>query len=122
MPMLDYAASVAFYRALGFRLIVASPPHYARFECPDADGGEPATLSVEKVEAWSGGAWPEVFLEVEDLDATLVRLRAAGLTVGDPINQSWLWREAELCDPAGARLKLYTAGANRRFPPWRSPS
>ena len=75
MPMLDYAESVAFYTALGLRLIVASPPHYARFECPDADGGEPATLSVEKVEAWSGGAWPEVFLEVEDLDATLARLR-----------------------------------------------
>ena len=122
MPMLDYAASVAFYKALGLRLIVANPPRYARFECPDADGGEPATLSVEKVEGWSGGAWPEVFLEVDDLEATLVRLRAAGLAVGDPIDQTWLWREAEVRDPAGARIKLYVAGANRRFPPWRVQS
>ena len=115
MPMLDYAKSVAFYTTLGLKLIVASPPRYARFECRDADGGEPATLSVEKVEGWAGGPWPEVFLEVDDLDATLTRLRMAGLTVADPVDQSWLWREAELQDPAGARIKLYTAGANRRF-------
>lgn len=119
MPMLDYAASVAFYTTLGLKLIVASPPRYARFECPSADGSEPATLSVEKVEGWAGGAWPEVFLEVDDLDATLARLRASGLVVGDPVDQSWLWREAEVHDPAGVRIKLYTAGANRRFPPWR---
>src|SRR5579871_4676828 len=119
MPMLDYEASVAFYKLLGLKLIVASPPRYARFECPEGDGGEPATLSVEKVEGWAGGAWPEVFFEVSDLDLTVNRLKAAGLDVKGPIDQSWLWREAELCDPAGARIKLYVSGKNRRFPPWR---
>jgi hydroxymethylpyrimidine/phosphomethylpyrimidine kinase len=119
MPMLDYEASLAFYTVLGLKLIVASPPRYARFECPDADGGEPATLSIEKVDGYVGGAWPEVFLEVDDLAATVARLRASGIAVGDPVDQSWLWREAELLDPAGARIKLYTAGRNRRFPPWR---
>jgi hydroxymethylpyrimidine/phosphomethylpyrimidine kinase len=49
----------------------------------------------------------------------VARLRASGLTVGDPVDQSWLWREADLLDPAGTRIKLYQAGANRRFPPWR---
>src|ERR1700742_3293655 len=101
MPMLDYEASVAFYTALGLKLIGASAPRYARFECPDADGGEPATLSVEKVDGYAGGAWPEVFLEVDDLAATVARLRAAGITVSDPVDQSWLWSEAELRDPAG---------------------
>jgi catechol 2,3-dioxygenase-like lactoylglutathione lyase family enzyme len=119
MPMLDYAASVAFYTTLGLKLIVASPPRYARFERPSTDAGEPATLSVEMVEGWMGGAWPDVFFEVDDLDTTLARLRTAGLVVGAPVDQSWLWREAEVYDPAGSRIKLYTAGANRRFPPWR---
>ena len=43
VPAADIAASVAFYQALGLRLIVRAD-HYARFECPDADGGEPATF------------------------------------------------------------------------------
>jgi len=37
----------------------------------------------------------------------------------DPADQSWLWREAWLSDPAGVKLCLYYAGKNRRFPPWR---
>jgi hypothetical protein len=36
-----------------------------------------------------------------------------------PEDQSWLWREAWLRDPAGNRLYLFFAGENRRFPPWR---
>jgi hydroxymethylpyrimidine/phosphomethylpyrimidine kinase len=119
MPMVDYAASLTFYQALGLRLIVASPPSYARFECPAADGGEPATLSIEHAEGYGGGDWPEVFLEVDDLDAIVARLRALGLVVSDPVAQSWLWRECDLRDPAGTRVKLYQAGRNRRFPPWR---
>jgi len=119
VPLVDYEASLAFYRALGLKLIVASPPHYARFECPGSDGGEPATFSIEKVEGWSGGAWPEVFFEVEDIPAEVARLRSLGIPVGDIIDQDWLWREAELVDPAGTRIKLYHAGDNRRFPPWR---
>jgi catechol 2,3-dioxygenase-like lactoylglutathione lyase family enzyme len=119
VPLVDYDASVAFYRALGLKLIVASPPRYARFECPDGDGGEPATFSIEKVEGWSGGAWPEVFFEVDDIDAEVARLRSAGIAISDVIDQPWSWREAELRDPAGTRIKLYQAGANRRFPPWR---
>jgi hydroxymethylpyrimidine/phosphomethylpyrimidine kinase len=119
MPMRDYEASVAFYTALGLKLIVANPPRYARFECPEADGGEPATLSVEAVDGYAGGAGPEVFFEVDDLAATVSRLRAAGLAVSDPVDQNWLWREAEVRDPAGTRIRLYAAGRNRRFPPWR---
>jgi hydroxymethylpyrimidine/phosphomethylpyrimidine kinase len=119
VPLVDYEASVAFYRALGLQLIVASPPHYARFECPGSDGGEPATFSIEKVEGWTGGAWPEVFFEVDDIDAEVIRLRGLGILVGDIVDQDWLWREAELLDPAGTRIKLFHAGFNRRFPPWR---
>ncbi|WP_034161017.1 bifunctional hydroxymethylpyrimidine kinase/phosphomethylpyrimidine kinase [Sphingomonas sp. ERG5] len=109
--MTDYAASRDFYATLGLRQIVDSPDHYARFEAP---GG--ATLSIEQ------GAGSTMFLECDDLDATVARLQAAGLTFDHlPVEQEWLWREARLTDPAGNAICLYQAGENRRFPPWRIP-
>jgi catechol 2,3-dioxygenase-like lactoylglutathione lyase family enzyme len=119
VPLTDYDASLQFYLTLGLKLIVSSPPRYARFECPDQDGGEPATFSIEHVEGYAGGSWPEVFFEVRDIDAEVLRLREAGVAIGDVADQTWLWREAELVDPAGTRIKLYQADGNRRFPPWR---
>lgn len=120
VPLVDYAASVAFYQLLGLRLIVDAPPNYARFECPQADGGEPATFSIEHVEGYRGGDWPEVFFEVDDVDATVERLRALGVAIEmEPVTQTWLWREAVIRDPAGTRIKIYHAGETRRFPPWR---
>lgn len=119
LPMTDYAASVSFYRLLGLRLIVDAPPRYARFECPEADGGEPATLSLSRVEGWTGGDYPVAYFEVDDPEAVAQRLRAAGVDVSETRDESWLWREAVLRDPAGNRIKLYHAGGNRRFPPWR---
>ncbi|MEJ0043657.1 MAG: VOC family protein [Rhizomicrobium sp.] len=44
VPALDVAASIAFYKTLGLRLIVESP-HYARFELPDGE----ATFSIHLV-------------------------------------------------------------------------
>ena len=119
LPMTDYAASVAFYRLLGLKLIVDAPPRYARFECPAGDGGEPATLSLSLVEGWTGGDYPVAYFEVDDPEAVAARLRAAGVEASETRDEAWLWREAVLRDPAGNRLKLYHAGANRRFPPWR---
>lgn len=117
VPCLDLAVSVAFYRALGLRQIVSSPPDYARFECPV--GG--STFSVHR----ASGPVPEggavVYFEVEDLDATVKRLRSAGLEFDtEPRAQPWLWSEATLRDPAGNRICLFHAGRNRRYPPWRT--
>jgi hydroxymethylpyrimidine/phosphomethylpyrimidine kinase len=123
VPLVDYAASVAFYRALGLKLIVDEPPRYARFECPDADGGEPATFSIEQVEGWRGGDWPEIWFEVADVDAEAKRLVAAGIAIETPPEtMSYLWRVMTVRDPAGNRVTIYHAGENRRFPPWRVKS
>jgi len=114
LPSLDYGASVRFYRALGLRQIVDSPPRYARFETP---GG--ATLSIHAVDETvvSGVV---VYFEVDDVDATVSALLDAGIEFdSSPTDQSWLWREARLTDPAGNELCIYHAGENRRFPPWR---
>ncbi|WP_296611458.1 bifunctional hydroxymethylpyrimidine kinase/phosphomethylpyrimidine kinase [Sphingomonas sp.] len=110
IPTNDYAASCAFYTALGLKQIVETDDaHYGRFE---AAGG--ATLSVE------AGARPTIFFECENLDAEVDRLKNAGVTFDQlPTDQSWLWREARLTDPSGNPVCLYQAGENRRYPPWR---
>lgn len=116
VPLVDYGASKAFYLRLGLKLIVDSPPHYARFEMPE--GG--STLSIEKVEGWTGGDWPEVWFESGRLDALVVELKAKGVVFEtEPTTMSYLWRVAQLRDPAGTRIALYSAGENRLNPPWR---
>jgi catechol 2,3-dioxygenase-like lactoylglutathione lyase family enzyme len=115
----DLAASTAFYQALGLKLIVRSD-HYVRFECPDADGGEPATFSLHLDPRATGVSQTTVYFEDDDLDATVARLKAAGLAFdSDPVDQRWLWREAYLRDPTGNVICLYSAPKTRRFPPWR---
>lgn len=112
LPATDHAASFAFYRGLGLTPIVDSDARYARFE---SAGG--TTLSIEAAAEVGGRAI--VFIEVADLDAAVAVARAQGIEVADPVDQSWGWREARLADPAGNALCLYSAGENRRFPPWR---
>lgn len=120
VPLVDYEASVAFYQKLGLKLIVDAPPRYARFELPEADGGEPSTFSIEKVEGWVGGDWPEIWFESDRLDELVAELKAKGIAFeSEPETMSYLWRVAHLRDPAGNRITLYHAGANRRYPPWR---
>jgi catechol 2,3-dioxygenase-like lactoylglutathione lyase family enzyme len=116
LPARDVAAAAEFYRRLGLRLIVDALPRYVRFECPDGE----STMSLEQVAEVGAGPAPVVFFECDDLDATVERLVAAGIRFDQlPADQSWLWREARLRDPAGNALCLYRAGRNRREPPWR---
>ena len=118
VPCADLEASVAFYRRLGLRLIVSDPPDYARFECPVGN----ATFSLHR-RARLPDADPYgivIYFELEDLDARVEQLAAAGLAFETgPRDQPWLWREAYLRDPAGNRVCLFHAGENRRNPPWR---
>jgi len=86
----DMAASVLFYEKLGLKRIVDSAPRYVRFEFPDDGQGTQATLSLHTAQT----------------DFT-------------PTPDSYLWFEADIEDPSGNRIRLFTAGENRRFPPWR---
>ncbi|HEY7770647.1 VOC family protein [Longimicrobium sp.] len=115
LPAVDLAASVAFYRTLGFRLIVDTP-HYARFECPEAG----ATFSLHVVDTMPADSGILVYFEHEALDELVADLKGKGVVfTQEPTDQRWLWREARLRDPAGNALWLYWAGENRRNPPWR---
>ena len=113
------AASIAFYESLGLILIVDSAPRYARFEFPKNSGGEPATLSLHEVAAnWQAPTdWPLIYFEVDDLDAYLISTGIVPISPAD--TKPYLWREADILDPAGNKIRLYQAGKNRRGPPWR---
>ena len=113
---LDLEESVRFYRRLGLRQIVSSPPDYARFECP----GGGSTFSLHREPRVPADGTTVVYFEVADLDATVRALKEQGLDFElEPRDQPWLWREAYLRDPAGNRVCLFHAGSNRLFPPWR---
>lgn len=115
VPCVDYEASVQFYKKLGLRQIVDSPPRYARFET--AAG---STFSIHLVESVLSGSNIVVYFEVEDLVATVKSLIEQDVEFDTkPQEQDWLWKEVRLSDPAGNRLCIYHAGENRRFPPWR---
>ncbi len=115
-PAHDLGQSIAFYEALGLRLIVRSP-HYARFELPE--GGSTFSLHLANGPIPRENA-PQIYFECDDVVAEVRRLRAAGVVFErDITEQSWLWTEAWLRDPAGNSVCLYYAGENRRHPPWR---
>ena len=117
---IDMAASVLFYTRLGLTLIVDTAPRYVRFEFPAVPGaGEPATLSLHRVDAdWSAPAdWPLIYFEVDDLAAYLDATKL--IPPAAPEMKSYAWNEADILDPSGNRLRLYTAGKARRFPDWR---
>jgi catechol 2,3-dioxygenase-like lactoylglutathione lyase family enzyme len=114
LPVTDFDASVAFYRRMGFRLIVHSPPRYARFECPS--GG--STFSLHLAPRPAEGV--VVYFECDDLDDRVRQLFADGFRFTQlPKDETWLWREARLSDPSGNALCLFRAGHNRKHPPWR---
>lgn len=117
-PCDDYLQSVEFYKRLGLRQIVASPPRYARFETAS---GTP--LSIHRAVSSGSDSNIVIYFEVNDVDHAVATLRSNGLHFeSDPVDQHWLWREAYLYDPAGNKVCIYHAGEKRRYPPWRTDS
>ena len=115
LPAVDVAASVAFYRKMGFELIVDAP-HYARFKSISGD----ATFSVHAVDAMAEPSKTIIYFECSSVDEQVALLKSKGLRfTQEPRDERWLWREARLTDPAGNVICLYHAGENRLNPPWR---
>jgi len=112
----DLDASIAFYELLGLKLIVKST-HYARFELRRGE----ATFSLHPTDGEIPREnAPQLYFEVNDVAFEIRRLKHAGVAIEkDTKAQSWLWTEAWLRDPAGNAICIYSAGENRRYPPWR---
>lgn len=116
IPSLDVAMATDFYKKLGMHLIVDALPRYVRFELPDGD----ATFSIHLVEELPKGEGIAVYFEEDDLDNFVIKMQNKGIEFTLlPTDQPWLWREARLSDPDGNRLILFSAGDNRKNPPWR---
>jgi catechol 2,3-dioxygenase-like lactoylglutathione lyase family enzyme len=114
LPVNNMEEATKFYRLLGFLQIVDTP-HYARFECPD--GKATFSLSLEQ------DVLPNrtvIYFENEQLDQLVGDLIAKGVIFEQlPKDMNYLWREAILYDPSHNKIKLYWAGENRLYPPWR---
>ena len=120
---MDVNAAVTFYLKLGLKLIVDSRPRYVRFESFNTDGKShsrgDSTFSVSHAKTVSDIS-TTLYFEVDDLDKTYSTIKSQGLDfVSKPEDKRWLWREASLKDPDGRPLILYSAGINRKNPPWR---
>ncbi|HNH10119.1 MAG TPA: VOC family protein, partial [Leptospiraceae bacterium] len=119
VPSADVARSIRFYQKLGLKLIVKNLPDYARFECTEGD----STFSVHKAEKLPEGEGTIVYFETQDLERLTEKLILDGIVFETgPALQDWLWKEASLKDPDGNRIILFTAGENRKNPPWRLSS
>lgn len=116
IPSLDVAKSVEFYKTLGLQLIVDAAPKYVRFLCPDGN----TTFSIHKVESLSKNNQTIIYFEVDNLTQTVDMLKQKGIVFDTEITeQSWLWTEIKLKDPDQNPIIIYTAGENRKNPPWR---
>lgn len=111
----DVNRAMAFYLKLGLKLIVDSSPRYVRFVCPDGD----STFSISHIDKVMSSS-SVIYFEVDDVDITYQNLSAAGVEfTAKPQDQTWLWREVSLNDPDGHPLIVFSAGNNRKNPPWK---
>jgi len=116
IPSLDVKIATEFYKKLGLLLIVDALPRYVRFECPDGD----STFSIHEVENLPTGNGITIYFQNENLDRVVTQLQQKDITfTSAPEDKPWLWREAHLNDPDGNHIILYSAGKNRKNPPWR---
>jgi catechol 2,3-dioxygenase-like lactoylglutathione lyase family enzyme len=116
IPSLNVEKATEFYKKLGLLLIVDALPGYVRFECPDGD----STFSIHKVDRLPSGEGISIYFEDDHLDELVERLKRKGIIFTETAeDRPWLWREARLKDPDGNHIILFTAGTNRKNPPWR---
>ncbi|WP_040282443.1 VOC family protein [Psychroserpens damuponensis] len=116
IPSLDVNKATAFYKTLGLHLIVDALPRYVRFECPDGD----TTFSIHKVDSLPTGDGISIYFEDDHLDELVKTLQGKGIQFTSlPEDKSWLWREAHLYDLDQNHIILFSAGKNRKTPPWR---
>jgi catechol 2,3-dioxygenase-like lactoylglutathione lyase family enzyme len=110
----DVKAAIDFYTArLGFKLEMHPAPPFAEISRGDLHiyltqpssfgGGAP----MPSGEAQKSGGWNRVHLVVEDLDAEVARLKAAGGRFRNDVVQGVGGKQILLQDPSGNLIELF---------------
>jgi lactoylglutathione lyase len=113
----DVLAVAAFYARLGFAEHVRVPGADGAigFVGLRRDGAELAVTTEDSPRVLAGvepgpGPRHELFVYVDDVDATVAQLREAGATVlREPADMPWGERLGFVCDPEGNVVSLATA-------------
>lgn len=110
----DVDAVLPFYEALGFRQVDRWGPPFAILERqglalwlsgPDTSAARPMPDGAKPVP----GGWCRIVIEVDDLDATIGRLRAAGARFrNEPVDGPG-GRQVLAEDPSGNPVELFEA-------------
>jgi catechol 2,3-dioxygenase-like lactoylglutathione lyase family enzyme len=114
----DVDAAIAFYcDHLGFTVQMRPAPPFAMLSrgddlrlllsAPSGRGGGGMTLADGRVP--QPGGWNRFQLEVEDLDAEVERLRAAGVTFRSDVIRGVGGDQVLIEDPAGNPVELFAA-------------
>lgn len=96
------ASAVAFYEALGFRIVYGSDDFTSL-------AAGPCFLNLQLVDGWGSPAdvWGRVIFHVDDVDAVHRRAVAAGLTPSTaPADAPWGERYFHVRDPDGHELSF----------------
>jgi catechol 2,3-dioxygenase-like lactoylglutathione lyase family enzyme len=111
----DVDAAVAFYCGeLGFTEVMRPAPPFAMLERGDLrlllsvpGGGPGGGAAMPDGTLPAPGGWNRVVLEVDDLDATVAGLRAAGVSFRNDIVDGVGGRQILVDDPSGNPLELF---------------
>jgi catechol 2,3-dioxygenase-like lactoylglutathione lyase family enzyme len=113
----DVDAAIAFYRdQLGFRLEMHPAPNFAMLfrgelrlllSAPGGQGG--GSQGSADGQLPQPGGWNRFELEVDDLDATVAELRAAGASFRNEIVNGIGGRQILIEDPSGNPVELFQA-------------
>jgi catechol 2,3-dioxygenase-like lactoylglutathione lyase family enzyme len=111
----DTDAAVAFYAdRLGFEVVMRPAPPFAMLERGDLrlvlsvpGGGPGGGAAMPDGTMPTPGGWNRFALEVDDLDATVAELRAAGARFRNDIVDGVGGRQILVDDPAGNPVELF---------------
>jgi catechol 2,3-dioxygenase-like lactoylglutathione lyase family enzyme len=111
----DVDRAIDFYTAhLGFEEVMHPAPTFAmlrrgelRFVLSAPGGGPGGGQSAPDGSLPTPGGWNRIQIEVEDLDATVARLREAGARFRNEIVEGVGGRQVIVEDPAGNPIELF---------------
>lgn len=114
----DVAKAVDFYtKYLGFEVLTSFPPAFADvargnlrllLSGPQSSAGRPMPDGEKPVP----GGWNRIHLIVDDIEAEVARLRAAGAPFRNDILSGPGGKQVLLLDPSGNVIELFQPGAS----------